>query len=235
MLQSIKRWFSSGAGSSLREFEEWAQQRGLDFKRSREGDGFIVESGRGTLAGWRLEWGPSQRPYILGTELRLRAELGGDLQMLLLSRPLMETMEKAVFESYTIDLQTRADSATPEEMRWLVLFPKLPNNELKGLREGFGAVGSLPKWLGEWVAGIAEPLMQAYQGWLAVAPVAFIVQRGRLTMRVALGEPTPARLDEALALFEPVRREALRVTQAWLDHGSASTMPSLWSADSRGG
>ena len=37
--------------------------------------GFVID-GRLGATPWRLEWGPSQRPYIQGQELRLRSELG---------------------------------------------------------------------------------------------------------------------------------------------------------------
>ena len=57
-----------------------------------------------SLAGatpWRLEWGPSQRPYIQGQELRIRAELGlsSELQLVLMNRALQEAMEKVRAES----------------------------------------------------------------------------------------------------------------------------------------
>ena len=140
MLHTIKRWFSGGAGPGWAAAAEWAEARRYAFKRSRDGEGFIIDAGTPGAA-WRLEWGPSQRPYIGGNELRLRADIGEvDLQMMVLSRQLMDAMEKAVFEQFTEDLQTRVDTATPEEMRWLVLFPKMPQAELKMLRDSFGAV-----------------------------------------------------------------------------------------------
>ena len=92
---------------------------------------------------WRLEWGPSQRPYIQGHELRLRAEMGlaPDLQLVLMNRALQETMEKAVFDQYVEGVQTRIDNQTPPEMRWLVMFPKLSGSEMGALRERYvGAV-----------------------------------------------------------------------------------------------
>jgi len=236
MLQTIKRWFTSAPSPGWSDVEAWALERHSEFKRSRDGDGFVVESGT-PHAGWRLEWGPSQRPYIAGGELRLRGEAGsGDLPMVLLSRQLMEAMEKAVFESFTEDLQTRVDSGTPEEMRWLVMFPKLPAAELKALREDFGAAGAHPQWLGPWIEGpLAQALQQARASWLAAEdPLALIVQHGRLTMRTAMPQPDAARLGAALALFETALREARRVMQAWHEHGMASTMPALWT-DSGGG
>ena len=72
MLNTIRRWFSGASGASWTGASQWAQARGYAFKRSRDGDGFVIEP-TGANPPWRLEWGPSQRPYIEGPELRLRA------------------------------------------------------------------------------------------------------------------------------------------------------------------
>ena len=103
MLESFKRLFSPAAsGPDWRDVADWARERGLAFKRAREDEGFVVE---GELSGRpvRIEWGPPQRAYIEGRELRIRMELKlpADLQMLLLSRPLMELLEKQTFERFT--------------------------------------------------------------------------------------------------------------------------------------
>lgn len=232
MLQTIKRWFSGGAGSGWSGAEEWAEARHYSFKRSRDGDGFIIDAGApGT--GYRLEWGPSQRPYISGAELRLRGEIGEvDLQMMVLSRSLMDAMEKAVFEQFTEDLQTRVDTATPEEMRWLVLFPKMPASELKILRDSFGAAASAPRWLSSWLEGpLSAQLQQARSTWLAPEdPLALVLQRGRLTLRCSLPQPDAARLTAAATLFDVALREARRVAQACGENGVASTQPAMWAA-----
>ena len=51
-------------------------------------------------------------------------------------------MEKAVFDQYVEGVQTRIDTETPPEMRWLVMFPKLaPHRDGSLLQERFrGAV-----------------------------------------------------------------------------------------------
>lgn len=233
MLQTIKRWFSGGAGSGWAGAEEWAEARNYAFKRSRDGEGFIIDSGTGPT-GWRIEWGPSQRPYIQGAELRLRGDVGEvDLQMMLLSRSLMDAMEKAVFEQFTEELQTRLDTATPEEMRWLVLFPKMPPSELKMLRDSFGAAASAPQWLSQWLEGpLSVQLQQARSSWLAPEdPLALVMHRGRLTLRLSVPQPDAARLTAAAQLFEVALREGRRIAQACGENGVASTQPSMWSSN----
>ena len=128
MFESLKRWLTPGAAAlPWADVDDWAQTLGMRFKRAREGEGFVVE---GASAGrpWRLEWGPPQRAYIVGHELRIRIELGlpPGLQMLLMTRALLESLESEVFERSTLDVQTQVDMSIPEEMRWLSMFAKSP-------------------------------------------------------------------------------------------------------------
>jgi hypothetical protein len=233
MLHAIKRWFSAPSSTArYAEIEEWALSRKHQFKRAREGEGFVVDAGD-RVPPWRLEWGPSQRDYIPGHELRVRGDVGstGDVHMLLISRALMESLERQVFEEYTENLQTRIDTATPEEMRWLVLYPKLGAAELKDLRERFGGVASAPQFLPQWLAGpLAAKLAEAANGWLAPeTPLVLIVQRGRLTLRTDMPVPDAKRFSQVIGLFEVALREARRSAEHW--DGSTSgqtTQPSLW-------
>jgi hypothetical protein len=216
MLHALKRLFTATGNPLFAGAREWAEARGHEFKLAREGQGFVIEGGAGAGGGWRLEWGPSQRPYIQGAELRLRAETQEvELQMLVLSRQLMDEMEGAVFEQFTEGLQTRIDTATPEEMRWLVLFQKATDSQMKILRDSFGATASSGKWLQQWLEGpLSHQLQQARSSWLSPEdPMALVFQRGRLALRMSVPEPDAARLTNALALFEVALREARRVAE----------------------
>lgn len=222
MLQAFKRLFSAPGNPLFTGAREWADARGHTFKLAREGQGFVIEGANN--AGWRLEWGPSQRPYIEGAELRLRGETADvELQMLVLSRQLMDAMERAVFEEFTEGLQTRIDTATPEEMRWLVLFQRTPDAQLKILRDSFAGTASSPRWLQQWLEGpLSHQLQQARASWLSPEePLALIFQRGRLALRTAAPEPDAARLTDALALFEVALREAKRVAEQCKAQGGA--------------
>lgn len=232
MLDGLKRLFSRGPapGREWDALASWASQRQFTFRpvRGEEG-GFIIEGRVGALP-WRLEWGPSQRPYVEGPELRLRAELGltGDLQMLVLDRLLQATMEKAVFDQYVEGVQTRIDTQTPPEMRWLVMFPKLTGPELGALRERFAAVSANKSWLLAWLEGglttalLAAPVVTGQ-------PMVLMISRGRMTLRTALAEPVPADLDAWLQLFVAALREARRVADLQHEAAHASTQPSMFS------
>ena len=93
MLEGFKRLFTAGQSAPAKGWEgiaPWAEGRQYSF-RGGQSEGFVID-GRLGATPWRLEWGPSQRPYILGQELRLRAEMGlvSDLQVVLLNRVLQE-------------------------------------------------------------------------------------------------------------------------------------------------
>lgn len=233
MLDGLKRLFSRAPapGREWDELADWAQSRQHVFRpvRGDEG-GFIVEGRLGALP-WRLEWGPSQRPYVEGAELRLRAELGlsPDVQALVLDRLLQATMEKAIFDEYVEGVQTRIDNQTPPEMRWLVMFPKLSGAELGALRDRFAAVGPSKAWLMHWLDGALTPALLAAP-LITGQPMVLMITRGRMTLRTALPEPVPADLDRWLRVFHAALREARRVADLGADPGAASTQPSLFSA-----
>lgn len=229
MLDGIKRLFS-GAPAPAPEWEEvvpWAESRQFAF-RGVPNEGFVIDGKLSTTA-WRLEWGPSQRPYIQGQELRLRAELGlsSELQVVLMNRDLQEAMEKAVFEQYVQGVQTRIDNQTPPEMRWLVMYPKLHGSEMATLRDRYVALASVKKWLQHWLEGPLSQSLAALHIEPSV-PLVLMIGRGRLMLRTALPEPQVQQLQTWLRLFETAIREARRVAQEVGDTATPSSMPSVW-------
>jgi hypothetical protein len=230
MLGSIKRLFSRPPPShDLSAIEEWAERRGHGFRRVRGEAGFVID---GLLEGrpWRIEWGAPQRLYIEGQELRVRMALGlsSDAQMLVLSRPLMQTLERQTFEEFTDNVQTQIGTKTPEEMRWLVMFPKVDLGGLKTLRARFGAVASVPANGLAWLEGpLANQLEQAATDWLAEdPPFVLMTLRGRAYLRMRLAEPEPKVVAAALGLFETAITQALSAVGGTLDRGDELTSPS---------
>lgn len=234
MLRALKNLLRvGGSHAGWDAAADWAEASGHVFKRARDGDGFAIDARAPKV--WRLEWGARQRHYIEGNELRLRADLrlAPGLQMLLISRPLMRELERQVFEEFTEEVRTRADTETPEEMRWLVMYPKLAGTHLGSLREHFGGVAKLPPVLAQWLQGpLSAALEKTSATWLhAGEPLVLTVQRGRLTLRTACATPDLERMQAMVALFEIALREARRVGEQWQADGSGdpSTHPSLWS------
>lgn len=213
MLEDLKRWITgkhAPTGTGWDDVALWAEQRQYPF-RSVPGEGFVLD-GRVAGTDWRLEWGPSQRDYVKGAELRLRAELpvGSALQLVVMTRALQESMEKAMFEQAVESVQTRIDNESPAETRWLVMFPKLPGSDMGVLRQHFVAVSSVRSWMAMWLQG---PLSAALVATATdpAAPVVLMMGRGRLTLRTALPTPDVASLQPWLRLFETAIREARRV------------------------
>lgn len=230
MLDGIKRWLGGSAKADAPEWQgvaPWAESHQYGF-RAVPGEGFVVD-GRLGATPWRLEWGPSQRPYIEGQELRLRSELGlgSDLQLLVMNRKLAEHMEKTVFEQFVEGVQTRIDNQTPPEMRWLVMFAKLSGSEMGALKERWVALSSQKTWLREWLEG---PLSAALASLRTddEPPMVLMIGRGRLMLRTALAEPLVGPLQGWLRLFECAIRETRRVAADNPDSLSPSAAPSLW-------
>lgn len=232
MLDSIKRWLGPAhpriAGWS--DLSSWARAQAWALRQVREPEGFVVDGHSGSTA-WRLEWGPSQRAYIEGAELRLRAELSvpRDLQALVLNRELMATLEKAVFDQYVEGVQTRIDTDTPPEMRWLVMFPKLSGHELKSLRDGYGALSSFKPWLQQWLSGALTPALAALPT-SDERPLVLMIARRRLCLRTVLPDPDPVALQAWLRLFDCALQEAQRVVVDDIDAPTPSTQPSMFPA-----
>ena len=187
MLDGLKRWMSAHnapTGTGWDDVALWAEQRQYPF-RSVHGEGFVVD-GRVPGTDWRLEWGPSQRTYVQGAELRLRAELpiGAALQLVVMNRALQESIEQAMFDRAVESVQTRIDNVTPPESRWLVMHPRLPGADMSALRENFVAVSTNRSWLAMWLQGA---LSTALEGAVTDpgTPLVLMIGRGRLTLRTA--------------------------------------------------
>jgi hypothetical protein len=239
MLAILKRWWSAATPKpGLNGIEDWATAKAASWRRVRDDEGFVVDGAHRGVA-WRLEWGPSHRPYIAGTELRCIAELGlhRDLQVMVLNRQLMVASEAKVYDEYVEGVQTRIDTQTPTEIRWLVMYSKLSATELRSLGMRFGGVASVKPWLLAWLAG---PLSDALLGAARNLPEsdAFVlsIARGRLSMRLAMRDPQPERLEPWLQLFETAIDEARRVAGEWRDSAlsGTSTRPSVWPRDEAG-
>lgn len=218
MPKPLSHWFFHRGGipgwSAVRAA---CAERGWTVKATHERDGFVVEAPASPL-GWRLEWGPSQRPYLGSHELRLRGDTGIDPQTFALLMPgsLMDLLERELYAQFTDSVQTRLDDSTPEEMRWLAMAERLSPQDSGPLRAGFAAVGNVTPWMSDWLAG---PLGEALLAWAetsrdqpgpgaatgtapALPLMALILRRGQLVLRLAMRQPAPERLAQAVAFFE---------------------------------
>jgi hypothetical protein len=221
MLKSLHHWLF-GAPAIVHEgaLRDWAMQQGGSFKHSHGRRGFVIDHADAAKAS-RIEWGPSQRQYLGGHELRIRASLSTDpaTYALVMPRTLLDALEREVFSQYTGGVQTRLDEETPEEMRWLAMSPKLGPGELGALRGRFGAVGNVLPWLSAWLSGpLTAGLLDYLDGPAQaphgpdLAPMALTVRRGQVVLRLGLSKPHPQQIEHALRLFEIATLAAARTT-----------------------
>lgn len=233
MLHTLRHLFGrSHRFSDTAAFRDWADSRGFVLRRVRDGEGCVLE---GRLAGQacRVEWGPSQRSYIPGWELRVVAEvdLPRDLVLLVLNRTLLEDMEKLVYEQFVGDVQTRIDTSVPAEMRWLVMCRRATPAEMGRLRERYGAATNLSAWLLRW---LATPLNDALAATIdsvpASQPVVLTIKSGRLLLRTAMDHPDAAALVQWASVFEHALHEGVRLGNAWRESigGGPQTQPCAW-------
>jgi len=238
MLNAIKRWIAGDQpANDWPEVMAWAQKQGHGFKRAKEDEGFVLD---GSVAGrpWRLEWGPPQRAYITGHELRLRMELQlpSGLQMLVMTRALMESLERETFERYTESNQTLIDVSTPEEMRWLAMFPKVNFDIPKPVRSHYAGVAADPVAAANWVdAEFGQQLVNAAADVLREQPpFVLMTLRGRVYLRLQLEEPSPAALEQIIQLFQSAAAGALRAANSMTDTQNQewpTTASTAWHTD----
>jgi hypothetical protein len=238
MLRNIKRWWSAAAPNpGLQGIDLWAQSKGASCRRVRDDEGFVIDGAHRSVR-WRIEWGPSQRPYITGPEVRFMAELGlhRDIQVLVLNRLLMEASEAKVYNEYVEGVQTRVDTQTPTEIRWLVMYSKLSPGELGHLGARLGAVSSVKPWLLSWLSGpLSQALLDAARALPESESFVLSIGRGRLSMRLPLPAPSGDSLTHWLTLFQIAMTEAQRVAGEWRDSTlHASTRPSVWGREEGG-
>lgn len=222
MLSLLGHWFGNDAHPASAALRKRCAARGWTLKRNRDGEGFVIEPG--ARCPWRLEWGSSQRSYLVGHELRLRAMVGIDPQTFAVLMPagLMAQLEQQVFAQSTQSVKTQLDEHLPEEMRWLAMGHHLSPKRLGALGGPFEAVGNVPGWMGEWLAepfasrllafaGVPEGLREA---WPNTPAMALMVKRGELVWRVQMDPPSSDRLEAAVEVFESAWQQAMPFSES---------------------
>lgn len=230
MLHSLQRLMSRPAApdSGLGWLDPWSQRRGEVVKRVRGDAGLVIEGQLGDRA-VRVEWGPSQRDYVRGRELRLRYELGlpAGLEMLVVARDLAEQLEARTFDDLTRDQQTGIDTSMPEEARWLAMYDRVPADTLPpGLAEAFVVLGARGTAAQHWVEGeLAVRLLRARTRWLnRDTPLVLMTLRGRVYLRTEAPALDEALLDGVRQLGDAAAMAARRVAERPLQEPESSLL-----------
>lgn len=217
MFASIKRLigavpYRQDEGQAM---SDWAKAQGFAFKRvkGKKGGGYVVE----TDQGWRVEWGHSQRSYINGQELRFRCDTGlpGDVQMILLSKAVAQTLESDVFSRFTNAMQTQIDNTLPDEMRWLAMHPRVSLNASPMLAKRFALLCNAEPIMQSWLdSSMVHELESAAANWWTDALLLVMtLNRGMLTLRMPGHNVEPGQLQLVGKLFAHASARLRQVAQ----------------------
>lgn len=172
-----------GAGS-------WVHMLGMTPEKVADNSVTLLGSVAG--ASCKVEIGPPTRDYIVGEELRARAELGTDptVAVILMQRELKNTLERRAYSTITDSLQTSVHEGLTEEMRWLAIY-----NEVawRGVPEIFWQrYAVLARDRDEAIAwcndGLVELLLQRPAS-TQRQPLLLAVLRGKCYLRAQHGDP----------------------------------------------
>ncbi len=184
---------------------EWATAHGHTVATSSGATALAFE---GPVAGksWRVELGRPSRKYIQGEELRGRAELGidPDVLVVVMNRPLMESLEKQAYALYTDSLQTSVDPNLPEEMRLLAMHEEVGWDTMpRVFWSRYAVVADDRNHAQAWVdAELARLLMEWPEPAPAVqVPVLLMLLRGKAYLRMQQGADALPALQHATRVF----------------------------------
>jgi hypothetical protein len=163
---------------------------------------------------WKVEIGKPTRSYIHGEELRGRAELGldEDIAVLVMNRPLKETLERKAYSMITDTLETKADPNLPEEMRWLAMFQEVGWDSLP--RSFWAKYAVLAEHRQHAQAFLDAPLARLLLDWPPPAPAndvpfLLLILRGKAYLRMQYTPADPATLEHAVRVFSTACESAI--------------------------
>ena len=192
---------------------EWAASRGMSFSNvplSRD----MAMQGKVGGRSWRMELGKPSRDYILGDELRARAELGvsDEVAAMIINRPLKDALERRAYSMITDTLQTTASPNLPEEMRWLAMYDEVG---WEGVSDAFWQrYAVLADKRENAMAWVDSALVDTLLNWPSPAPgpqvpLLVVLLRGKCYLRMQFMPPKTATLEHAATVFTSACESAL--------------------------
>lgn len=192
---------------------EWATTRGFSFAADNAGGATLDGQVQGRP--WRLVRGNPTRDYVIGQELRARAELAlnEDVAAMVMNRSLKEVLESKAFEQSTDQVRTGIDGSLPQEVRWLAMFDEFVwEGPPAAFWDRYAVVAERRETALAWVdAALAQQLLDwPAPGPSAEVPFTLLLLRGRAYLRMEYRPANVATLQHAALVFTSACESALR-------------------------
>ncbi len=192
---------------------QWTATRGLSV--AADGAGGVVLEGQVQGRPWRLERGKPTRDYVIGQELRARAELAlqEDVAAMVMNRSLKEALESKAFEQSTDQLRTTIDGNLPQEVRWLAMFDEFAwEGPPAAFWDRYAVVAERRETAMAWIdSALAQQLLDwPAPGPSAQAPFTLLLLRGRAYLRMEYRPADLPTLQHAALVFTGACESALR-------------------------
>jgi len=192
---------------------EWASTHGMSF--AADGAGGARLEGEVLGRRWRLERGKPTRDYVVGQELRARADLAlhQDVAAMVMNRALKEALESKAFEQSTDQVRTGIDGSLPQEVRWLAMFDEFVwEGPPAAFWERYAVVAERRETALGWIDPV---LVQHLLDWPAPAPspqapFTLLLLRGRAYLRMEYRPANLPTLQHAALVFTSACEAALR-------------------------
>lgn len=190
--------------ANVKTISNWAGLQGWNYTKRSDGRGGYQLEGKVGGKTWRIEQGKPSRDFIVGTELRGRAELdvSEDVAVLILNRQLKNELDKRAFALYTNSLQTIADPNLPEEMRWLSIYEEVGWESLgDAFLNNYAILADTRETAQQW---LDQGMVDALLGWPDLdpsAPKILMVLRGKVYLRMQYTQDDIPTLEHAIDLF----------------------------------
>ena len=184
---------------------EWAEIQGFSYTGLADGSSFSLTGMVGNKP-CKLERAVSSRDYIVGEELRARAEIkvNDKVSVLIMNRALKESLEKRAYEVYTDTLETEVRPNLMEEMRWLAMYPEAG---WKSLPDAFWSrYAVMADRRDDAMSWVSQDLAELLMSWPQPAPdagVPFILMlvRGKAHLRMQYTPADMPTLEHAMLIF----------------------------------
>jgi len=192
---------------------EWAATQGFEFLTPGVRQAFAVT---GEVGGkpWRLELGPPSRSYVVGEELRARADLAtpGDIAVVVMSRPLKDWLQAQADLRAAGKADTPVETGPRDELDWLAQYPEVKwEGPPEPLWSRFAVLAQRPEDASAWLEPelVRQLLAWPLLGVPSEVPFLMLLLHGKLMLRMEYFPADLPTLQHAAGIFTNACESAL--------------------------